>query len=206
MITTSAIPKFYSNGLDLESASADPSNFFPGALYALWARIITYPWPTVALINGHAFAGAFMLAMIHDYRVMNPHKGFICLNELDLGVPLRPAMMSVFRQKLGASTLRNMILESRRYKALEALKEGMVDSLGGLDECRAWVEELGLKGKAGGAYGSLKEEMWRETGEWLRNYDKEVREDEQRNERVLKERDRRQKQVRAWETDKLSKL
>ena len=147
-----------------------------------------------------------MLAMMHDYRVMNPHKGYLCLNELDLGVPLRPAMMSVFRQKLGAVTLRNMILESRRYKALEALKEGMVDSLGSLEDCLAWIEELGLKGKAGGVYGSLKEEMWRETAKLLRSYEKEVKEDKQRNERHLKEQDRREKQVRAWEAGKLSKL
>ena len=147
-----------------------------------------------------------MLAMMHDYRVMNPHKGYLCLNELDLGVPLRPPMMSVFRQKLGAATLRNMILEARRYKALEALKEGMVDSLGDLEDCLGWIEELGLKGKAGGVYGVLKEEMWRETAERLRNYDSEQKEDEQRNERNAKELDGRQKRVRAWESSKQSKL
>ena len=32
--------------------------------------------PTIALLNGHAFAGGLMLAMHHDYRIMNPSKGF----------------------------------------------------------------------------------------------------------------------------------
>ena len=99
VITTSGIPKFYSNGLDLEHASFTPG-FFPESLYALWRRMLTYPMPTIALINGHAFAGALMLAMHHDYRIMNPHKGYLCLNEVELGVPLRPPMSSVFRQKL----------------------------------------------------------------------------------------------------------
>ncbi|KAK3067781.1 hypothetical protein LTR53_015142, partial [Teratosphaeriaceae sp. CCFEE 6253] len=74
VITTSGIEKFYSNGLDLEHASFTPG-FFPDSLYALWRRLLTYPMPTIALLNGHAFAGALMLAMMHDYRMMNPHKG-----------------------------------------------------------------------------------------------------------------------------------
>lgn len=77
-----------------------------------------------------------MTAMFHDYRIMNPHKGFLCLNELDFGASLNPTMVSVFRIKLGMSTFRNMVLESRRYPALEALKEGIVDGLGAL--MRRW--------------------------------------------------------------------
>lgn len=52
VITTSSIQKFYSNGLDFENAIRDP-NFFPGSLYPLWRRLITYPMPTIALMNGH---------------------------------------------------------------------------------------------------------------------------------------------------------
>jgi enoyl-CoA hydratase/carnithine racemase len=72
--------------------------------------------PTIALLNGHTFAGALMVAMMHDYRIMNPHKGFLCLNELVLGMPLRPPMCSVFREKVGAATFRKMILEAARFK------------------------------------------------------------------------------------------
>lgn len=45
--------------------------------------------PTVAWMNGHAFAGGLMLAMHHDYRVMNAERGFACLNELEFGAPLK---------------------------------------------------------------------------------------------------------------------
>ncbi len=40
VVTTSAIPKFYSNGLDYESAVKDPK-FFPEVLYPLWRRFLT---------------------------------------------------------------------------------------------------------------------------------------------------------------------
>ena len=78
VVTTSAIPKFYSNGLDYEAAVKDPA-FWTDSLQPLWKRLLTYPMPTVALINGHAFAGGLMTAMMHDYRIMNPQKGFVCL-------------------------------------------------------------------------------------------------------------------------------
>ena len=76
--------------------------------------------PTVALVNGHAFAGGLMLAMMHDYRIMNPHRGFVCLIGLELGYSLRPPMLSVFREKVSATTLRRMILEAVRFKVSSA--------------------------------------------------------------------------------------
>jgi enoyl-CoA hydratase/carnithine racemase len=110
-----------------------------------------------------AFAGGLMTAMMHDYRIMNPHKGFLCLNELDFGAALQPAMASVFRVKLSMTTFRNMVLESKRYSALEALKEGIIDGVGSVDETLAFVGEMRLTQKAQGkSYGNIKEELYRE--------------------------------------------
>jgi len=104
-----------------------------------------------------------MMAMAHDYRIMNPHKGFLCLNELDFGAQLRPGMASLFRVKVGMSTFRNMVLESRRFPALEALKEGLVDGVGSVDETLAFIDEMKLVQKAqSNSYGKIKEELYRE--------------------------------------------
>lgn len=121
--------------------------------------------PTIALVPGHAFAAGFMTAMMHDYRLMNPHRGFLCLNELDFGAPLKPPMASIFRQKVPSpNTYRTMMLESKRYGALEGLKEGLLDGLGGVDEVVAFVKEMGLTDRGStGVYGRLKQEMWSET-------------------------------------------
>jgi Delta3-Delta2-enoyl-CoA isomerase len=131
--------------------------------------LFSYPMPTIALINGHAIAGGLMLAMMHDYRIMNPHKGYLCLNELDFGVALKPPMASIFRQKLPRpDTFRTMILEAKRFNALEAIKEGIVDGLGLWEESISFVQEMKLLGRAdSGVYGKLKEEMWRETVQHL---------------------------------------
>ncbi|KAI9866267.1 MAG: hypothetical protein M1813_001388 [Trichoglossum hirsutum] len=164
VVTTSGIQKFYSNGLDLEHAANTPG-YWDQSLYALWRRLLTYPMPTVAFINGHAFAAGLMLAMFHDYRVQNPRKGFLCLNELDFGAPLKPPMASIFREKLPhPATYRNMVLEAKRFTAQDALNEGIVDGLGGLDEVLQLINERNLisKGKSA-SYRSLKQEMYRET-------------------------------------------
>lgn len=56
------------------------------------------------------------------------------------------------------------MLEAKRFTALEALKEGIVDGLGAVEEAVAFVEEMGLVGKGrSGVYGRLKGEMWGET-------------------------------------------
>ncbi|EKD15182.1 uncharacterized protein L3040_001550 [Drepanopeziza brunnea f. sp. 'multigermtubi'] len=176
VITTSGVQKFYSNGLDLEHASST-EGFFPDSMFALFRRLLTYPMPTVALINGHAFAGGFMLAMYHDYLIMNPSRGYLCLNELDLGVPLQPAMSSVFRQKLAPAVYKAMVLEAKRFSGAQALEDGIVDGLGGMEEALRFVEERKLMEKSKtGVYGLLKKEMWRESLGYLEKegYEREV--------------------------------
>ncbi|KAK5660660.1 hypothetical protein OQA88_12024 [Cercophora sp. LCS_1] len=163
VLTTSGIPKFYSNGLDLEHAMATES-FMPHSLYKLFNRFLTYPMPTIALLNGHAFAGGLMLAMHHDYRVMNPEKGFICINELDFGVPLKPAMSSIFRIKTTPQTYRTLVLEAHRFSGKAAAEAGLVDITGGLDEALALIKTRKLTEKAKtGIYGLMKIEMYRES-------------------------------------------
>ncbi|KAL2020796.1 hypothetical protein VTK56DRAFT_7994 [Thermocarpiscus australiensis] len=183
VVTTSGIPKFYSNGLDLDHALATPG-FLPDALYRLFRRVLTYPLPTVALLPGHAFAGGLMLAMHHDYRVMDPSRGFACVNELEFGVPLKPAMSAIFRLKLPAETYRALVLEARRFGGRAAAEAGIVDRVGGLDEVLRMVEERGLTGKGRtGIYGLLKAEMYRESVALL-SRDAHVREEERGREMV----------------------
>ncbi|EHK97070.1 ClpP/crotonase [Glarea lozoyensis ATCC 20868] len=169
IVTTSSIVKFYSNGLDLEHATST-EGFFGDSLYAVFKRFLTYPMPTIALLNGHAFAGGFMLAMYHDYRVLNPSKGYLCVNELEFGVPLTAPMSSIFREKLSPQVYRKMVLEAHRWGGKEALENGIVDGLGGLEEVTKFIGEKKLTGKAkSGVYGLLKKEMYRESMGYLRD-------------------------------------
>lgn len=53
LVTTSAIGKFYSNGFNLELARAT-DGFFRDCWNKLQIRLLTFPIPTIALMNGHA--------------------------------------------------------------------------------------------------------------------------------------------------------
>ncbi|OMH78685.1 Enoyl-CoA delta isomerase 1, peroxisomal [Zancudomyces culisetae] len=55
LITTSS-GKFFSNGFNLQKAWKNVEEFYP-AVQKLYARFLTFRVPTIAAINGHAFAG-----------------------------------------------------------------------------------------------------------------------------------------------------
>jgi hypothetical protein len=95
---------------------------------------------------------------------MNPARGFACINELEFGVPLKPAMSSIFRLKLAPASYRSLVLEAHRFGGQAAVDAGIADRLGGLDAVLALVKERKLTGKAKtGIYGLLKAEMYRES-------------------------------------------
>ncbi|KAI1190318.1 enoyl-CoA hydratase/isomerase [Nemania serpens] len=164
VVTTSGIRKFYSNGLDLELAMTLPG-FWENSLYPLYKRFLTYPMPTVALINGHAFAGGLILAMHHDYRVFTDGgRGFACVNELDFGAPLPPPLSSIFRIKTAPSVYRTLVLEAKRFDGKSALEAGLVDAVGEVDAVLKLIEDRGLVAKGTkGSYGALKTEMYKES-------------------------------------------
>ncbi|KAH7153308.1 ClpP/crotonase-like domain-containing protein [Dactylonectria macrodidyma] len=166
--TTSGIPKFYSNGLDLEHAVA--TDGFWALLYSVWRRFLTYPMPTVALINGHAFAGGLMLAMSQDYRLAPSPRGFVCVNELLFGAPLKPAMSALFRTKVPATTYRHLVLEARRFTGPDAVATGIADGLYEKPEdLLTFVSERDLVSKPkSGIYGVLKAEMYHDLVNYLK--------------------------------------
>ncbi|KAI9323612.1 ClpP/crotonase-like domain-containing protein [Dichotomocladium elegans] len=153
--------KIYSNGLDLMHAvSYTP---FMNHYLGLLKRMLTFPIPTVAAINGHAFAGGCMLALSHDYRVMRSDRGFICMNEVDLPSPLSPGMTALIRCKTTPNTFRNMILQGHRFSAEQALAEHLVDEIAPqnevLDKAKALALKWAPKAKSGIVYRQLKEEV-----------------------------------------------
>lgn len=128
-LVTTGEGKFYSNGLDLAwlggdgKAEAEP---FLADVHRMFARFLAFPVPTVAAINGHAFAGGGMMALAHDFRVMRADRGFFCLPESDLGLPLTPGMNALVTAKLPTLTAHEAIVTGARFGGEDCVAKGVV--------------------------------------------------------------------------------
>lgn len=128
-------------------------------------KFLTFPMPTVAAINGHAFAGGFLLSLCHDYRTFQSNRGFLCMNEIDMPAAMNPGLLSVLEAKLPtARDYRDVMLYGTRFPAGEAFKRGFIDAAGkdGAETIKL-AKELGLKfaskARAGMIMGLLKDEV-----------------------------------------------
>lgn len=122
--------KFYSNGLDLEwlIANDDRADWYVDRVQNLFGRILTFPLPTVAAVNGHAFGAGAMFAIAHDYRIMRADRGFFCFPEVDIRIPFTPGMAALIQAKLTPQSAITAMTTGRRYAATEAIDAGLVDA------------------------------------------------------------------------------
>ncbi|KAI7851333.1 ClpP/crotonase-like domain-containing protein [Circinella umbellata] len=153
--------KFFSNGLDTKHSKEYIP--FMDSYLAMLKKFLTFVIPTVAALNGHAFAGGCMLALTHDYRVMRTGRGYMCMNEIDIGAPLHAGMNALLRYKTTPKTLRALVLQGHRFNAEEALKSELVDEICPENELLDTAKKLALKwapkAKIGIVYRQLKEEV-----------------------------------------------
>ncbi|KJS30271.1 MAG: hypothetical protein VR64_16285 [Desulfatitalea sp. BRH_c12] len=126
LVVTSSHEKIWSNGIDLEwlmsavqKEGQGAMDHFLAELFTLFRRVLTIPMPTIAAMNGHAFAGGAFLAFSHDFRFMRADRGWICLPEVDLGIPLGPVFMAITQQTMPSYLVHEMEYTARRLTAKE---------------------------------------------------------------------------------------
>ena len=144
--------KFFCNGLNLETVMAltpEEMQVFGQRMAEIHSRFLVLPCPTVAAVNGHAFAGGAFLALSCDYRLMREDRGWFSVSEVDVGVPVPAPMMGILQGKLPANTARDALLTGKRYTADEAIVAGIADRKASaeslLDEAKALASQLGTK-------------------------------------------------------------
>ena len=140
LITSSTNPKFFSNGLDLDWMQS-PENHLDGGdrevfgeeFMFLMGRVITLPIPTVCAINGHAFGAGFMFALSHDIRIMREDRGFLCANEMQLGLPIPRPELALFKHKVPANAFFETVQLSKRWTGSDALNAGIIQGVSSLE-------------------------------------------------------------------------
>ena len=156
--------KFFSNGLDLEwlGQHADQLSTYVGSIHALFAKVLSLPVPTVAAIQGHAFAGGAMLALAHDFRVMRADRGYFCLPEVDIHIPFSTGMSALIQSKLTPQVAHDAMTTGRRFGGAEAAALAIVDHAVDEQEVLARAVDIasGLSGKAGDTLATIKARMY----------------------------------------------
>lgn len=140
LVSCSTNEKFYSNGLDLDwimGSDEDPPggdrSTFGSEFMALMGRILTLPVPTIAAVNGHCFGAGFMSALCHDVRLMRADRGFMCANELAIGMTVPQPEVALFRHKIPAPHFHETVMLAKRWSAPAANAAGFVEEALELD-------------------------------------------------------------------------
>lgn len=128
-LVTVSTGKYYSNGLDTEWLRENPDGAatYLDRVHEVLARLLSFPLPTVAAVNGHAFGAGAMLALAHDFRVMRADRGYWCLPEVRLGLVFTPGTSALVTSRLSPSTAITAMTTGQQYAAGEALKAGIID-------------------------------------------------------------------------------
>lgn len=136
----------------------------------LLATLLSYPFPTIALLTGHTFGGACPFALAHDYRIMNASRGFFSMPPVNLGLHF-PGIGALPRLKLRPQVARKMLLEAHKWTGKEALEDGIVDQLAApgqmLDVALSRARDVQGRAKMG-VYSLLRNELWGEAAEKIR--------------------------------------
>jgi enoyl-CoA hydratase/carnithine racemase len=103
-----------------------------------------------------------MFALAHDYRVMRADRGFMCMNEVDIGLSLTRGMAGILNYKVPSFQVRRrMVLEGHRFTPQECLATGLVDAVHEdvLAHAVEMARRLGRFARIGKTFGALKREL-----------------------------------------------
>ncbi|MFC1890038.1 enoyl-CoA hydratase/isomerase family protein [Thermodesulfobacteriota bacterium] len=139
LVITGGDPKFFSNGLDLEWIMAhitEPESIadYLRLVNAMFKRWTLFPKPTVAALNGHTFAAGLFMAAHMDFRLMREDRGWVCLPEVDINIPLLPGMIAICQAVMPPQGFRQLYYTGKRFTGPEAVGLGFVDAVYPLDD------------------------------------------------------------------------
>ncbi len=126
LIITSNDEKNFSQGIDVEwildklqKKEYKPVNDFILGMDRVFKKLLLYPVPVIAAINGHAYGNGSIMSCACDFRFMRSDKGFFCFPEVNLGIPFRLGMNAFIKKAIPLYKLSEMQLTGNRYTAQE---------------------------------------------------------------------------------------
>jgi enoyl-CoA hydratase/carnithine racemase len=126
VIITALDEKNFSQGVDVawvgEKLAGNQRQDVVDFMYGMndvFKRLLLFPVPVIAAINGHAFGNGAILTCACDFRFMRKDKGFFCFPEVDLGILFLPGMIALVRKAIPEPLFNHMLLSGRRMTAVD---------------------------------------------------------------------------------------
>lgn len=89
----------------------------------------SWPRPTVAAVNGHAFAGGLITAAVRDHRIAVPDQASFGLNEVPIGIPMPAVYVRMLAYAWGEPVAARTALLGEIFTPAQAHALGLVREL-----------------------------------------------------------------------------
>lgn len=126
VVITSSDEKSWSQGIDLpwimnviEKRDFQTIKDFLYSLNAMFKRILLFPMPVIASINGHAAGNGAILACCCDFRLMKADRGYFFFPGVDINISVPSGMQEIIKKAFPYYKLEEAILTGKRYDAKE---------------------------------------------------------------------------------------
>jgi enoyl-CoA hydratase/carnithine racemase len=126
LIITSNDEKNFSQGIDvqwimekMQNNDHKPVVDFINEMDNVFKKLLLYPVPVIAAINGHAFGNGSIVACACDFRFMRSDRGFFCFPEVNINIPFRLGMNAFVKKAIPLHVLSQMQFSGNRYTAPE---------------------------------------------------------------------------------------
>jgi len=133
VVILSGDAKSWSQGIDLawmtakmQQKDVQSIREFMYGINNVFKRVLLYPMPVIACLNGHAAANGAILACACDFRLMRADKGFFFFPEIDIGIPFLPGMIAFLKKAIPYDRFNEMALTGKRYTAKEMAASGVL--------------------------------------------------------------------------------
>ena len=133
LIITSNDEKNFSQGIDvmwitdhMQKNEHQPVIDFINEMDNVFKKMLLYPVPVIAAINGHAFGNGSIMSCACDFRFMRSDRGFFCFPEVNIGIPFRWGMNAFVKKAIPLHILSQMQFTGNRYTAPELEKHNII--------------------------------------------------------------------------------
>lgn len=145
LVLTSEHEKTFSTGINLDwltqQDSAGKAEFLI-VFETLLCRFALLSAPTVACINGNAYAGGGILAAAADYRIMRSDRGRFCFPEVNINIPFTQVTNDIVHLLPNKHALKNMMLTGVAYTGEQCVALNIVEAIFPAEALQAAAFEL----------------------------------------------------------------